>query len=98
MLFRCFLCVLQFYGINYQSQISAGKSIYQMEYFRDIRKFGKNQKTKFRQKSPGEPEGLLEGSRGQPSDPQARPPLAALGGPLGAQAPPPASQIGRAHV
>ena len=69
MLFCRFPCVLQFYEINCQSQNSAGKSIYQMEYFRDIRKFGKNQKMKFRKKSPEESEGLLEGSQGAAKGP-----------------------------
>ena len=64
MLFRCFLCVLQFYGINYQSQILAGKSSYQRRYHPDIRKIGKIQKRKFRQNSPGEPKGLPKGSQG----------------------------------
>ena len=64
MLFCHFPCILKFYEINCQSQNSAGKSTCQMEYLRDIEKFGKNQKTEFHQKSPGEPEGLPDGSQG----------------------------------
>ena len=86
MLFHCFLCALQFYRINYQSQIPARKSTCQRRYHPNVRKIGKNQKREFRQKSPGEPEGLPEGSQGQLGDPQARAPLVAPGGPL---APPP---------
>ena len=80
MLFCCFPCVLQFYEINCQSQNSAGKSICQMEYLRDTRKFRKIQKT--------EPEGLQRGARG--SQRRRGPPRPRLVGLWGPQAPPPA--------
>ena len=71
MLFRCFLYVLRFYKINYQSQISAGKSTVIGDIIRMSEKLGKIRKTEFRQKSSGEPEGLPEGSQGEDKCPQA---------------------------
>ena len=61
MLFCCFLCVLQFYGINHESHNSARKAPVRWSTFGTSENTGKIKKWSFTKKSLGEPEGLLEG-------------------------------------